>query len=385
MAYFSLGSKKLGVEFAFAMFSYFYSISVQYWVIQHPDIGGYEKYLFWFVCLYEFVIYFNVALCDPGRLDEKQKLFQKYEELLRKSKEDPENFIPTFETNADEIIYQNYFLPCDLINSQNSDERKFKFCNKCNVFKLPRMHHCSICNRCCVKYDHHCGLAINCIGVNNYHLFIVFLHASITFLLFSFAIALKYTVYDYRWEVFSTTDKVLAVILLIHNPLTAYYNYALITMYTKTCRRNMHAVEESIIGSTYDKGKFHKLQYGKNKKFYFSRTNEKGEDIIWENIKEMMTSGGRGDPVLRWFIPIPYKNRQDYSDILSGQVNDPNQIKKAIIYMKFDKNSLRDLTMLEYNIEKKVEQDLLNSGFRLKRRIEIPKCLRDQIGDLKID
>ena len=53
--------------------------------------------------------------------------------------------------------------------------------------------------------------------------------------------------------------------------------------------------------------------------------------------------------------------------------------------MKFDKNSLKELTMLEYNIEKKVELDLLNSGFRLKRRVEIPKCLRDLVGDLKLD
>ena len=93
----------------------------------------------------------------------------------------------------------------------------------------------------------------------------------------SFVIGLKYTVYDYRWEFFSTTEKVLAVILIIHNPLTAYYNYALLTMYTKTCRKNMHAVEESIIGSTYDKAKFHKLiTKAEKKRFCFTRTNDKG-------------------------------------------------------------------------------------------------------------
>ena len=70
MVYISVGSKKLGVEFAYAMFSYFYTISVQYFVVQHPNVGGFEKYLFWGICLYEFVIYFNIALCDPGRLDE---------------------------------------------------------------------------------------------------------------------------------------------------------------------------------------------------------------------------------------------------------------------------------------------------------------------------
>ncbi|TNV71244.1 hypothetical protein FGO68_gene13196 [Halteria grandinella] len=57
--------------------------------------------------------------------------------------------------------------------------KRWRFCQKCQVFKLPRMHHCSVCNRCCVRYDHHCGMAMNCIGVNNYHLFVTFLSSTI--------------------------------------------------------------------------------------------------------------------------------------------------------------------------------------------------------------
>ena len=56
-----------------------------------------------------------------------------------------------------------------------SPSPKFRYCQKCQVFKLPRMHHCSTCNKCCLKYNHHCKLIANCIGINNYHLYIIYL------------------------------------------------------------------------------------------------------------------------------------------------------------------------------------------------------------------
>lgn len=106
--------------------------------------------------------------------------FKRMEDLLEQSKESPDDFNPSFESEFEAMIWNNYFLPKDLLNSQNNDLRNFKFCKTCDVYKMPRTHHCSMCNRCCIKYDHHCGLAINCIGYNNYPLFIVFLISTVT-------------------------------------------------------------------------------------------------------------------------------------------------------------------------------------------------------------
>jgi hypothetical protein len=53
--------------------------------------------------------------------------------------------------------------------------------------------------------------------------------------------------------------------------------------------------------------------------------------------------------------------------------------------MKFDKESLRELVSLEYKIEKKIEEDLINSGFKIRRRIEIPKHLISILGDIKVE
>ena len=67
--------------------------------------------------------------------------------------------------------------------------------------------------------------------------------------------------------------------------------------------RNMHAVEEAIIGQVYDKASYHKLDFGgqKGKKFYYTRRGG-----AFENLSEMM--GSRN--ILRWLIPMPHYGRQ---------------------------------------------------------------------------
>ena len=45
------------------------------------------------------------------------------------------------------------------------------------------------------------------------------------------------------------------------------------------------------------------------------------------------------------------------------------------MYMTFDRQSLRELVKLEYSIEKKVDDDLLSSGFKMKRKIVVPKYI----------
>ncbi|TMW64807.1 hypothetical protein Poli38472_008974 [Pythium oligandrum] len=55
-----------------------------------------------------------------------------------------------------------------------ADGRK-RFCRRCNVWKVDRMHHCSSCRRCVLKMDHHCVYINKCIGYYNYKFFLQFL------------------------------------------------------------------------------------------------------------------------------------------------------------------------------------------------------------------
>ena len=118
--------------------------------------------------------------------------------------------------------------------------------------------------------------------------------------------------------------------------------------------KNMHAVEECEVGNIYDKAKYHKLwSHGEDKKFYYTRPGG-----AWNNIAEMI--GTRN--IIYWLLPVPHFGRQ-YSDLGNGQFFE---------YMRFDRLSLRDLVKLQYQIEQKVEADLLLSGFKLRSRLSIP-------------
>ena len=69
--------------------------------------------------------------------------------------------------------------------------------------------------------------------------------------------------------------------MFLHNALTMWYVSYMVSMYTTMMSRNMHAVEDSIIGSVYDKARFHKIAFNKEK-FYYTRKEK------WMNIIEMM-------------------------------------------------------------------------------------------------
>lgn len=119
---------------------------------------------------------------------------------------------------------------------------------------MPRTHHCSQCNSCCVKYDHHCGMVMNCIGVNNYHLFLQFM--VLTFLYFGTGLFLNvyYNLYlDFEQsKSYLLTVGLGSLIVGITQAGSMWYAYTMVKWYFSLAARNMHAVEESASGTTYN-------------------------------------------------------------------------------------------------------------------------------------
>ncbi|KAG5845018.1 palmitoyltransferase ZDHHC2 [Anguilla rostrata] len=67
-----------------------------------------------------------------------------------------------------------------------------RFCDRCQLVKPDRCHHCSVCDKCILKMDHHCPWVNNCVGFSNYKFFMLFLLYSLLYCLFIAATDLQY-------------------------------------------------------------------------------------------------------------------------------------------------------------------------------------------------
>eukprot|EP00928_Gymnodinium_smaydae_P089254 TRINITY_DN73246_c0_g1_i1.p1 TRINITY_DN73246_c0_g1~~TRINITY_DN73246_c0_g1_i1.p1 ORF type:complete len:206 (-),score=9.77 TRINITY_DN73246_c0_g1_i1:531-1148(-) len=47
------------------------------------------------------------------------------------------------------------------------------WCDKCELVRPRRAHHCKRCNTCVLRMDHHCPVLGNCIGVRNHKSFVL--------------------------------------------------------------------------------------------------------------------------------------------------------------------------------------------------------------------
>ncbi|XP_038556167.1 palmitoyltransferase ZDHHC15B [Micropterus salmoides] len=67
-----------------------------------------------------------------------------------------------------------------------------RFCDRCQVLKPDRCHHCSVCETCVLKMDHHCPWVNNCVGFSNYKFFLLFLSYSMLYCAFIAATVFQY-------------------------------------------------------------------------------------------------------------------------------------------------------------------------------------------------
>uniref|UniRef100_A0A8C5SR97 Palmitoyltransferase n=1 Tax=Laticauda laticaudata TaxID=8630 RepID=A0A8C5SR97_LATLA len=80
----------------------------------------------------------------------------------------------------------------DLPISTRTMSGAIRYCDRCQLIKPDRCHHCSVCDKCILKMDHHCPWVNNCVGFSNYKFFLLFLAYSLLYCLFIFATELQH-------------------------------------------------------------------------------------------------------------------------------------------------------------------------------------------------
>lgn len=75
-----------------------------------------------------------------------------------------------------------------------------RYCEKCNMIKPDRCHHCSICGICILRMDHHCPWINNCVSFTNYKFFVLFLGYTFALCVFVSATTFPYTLSFWNFE-----------------------------------------------------------------------------------------------------------------------------------------------------------------------------------------
>ncbi|XP_015114303.1 palmitoyltransferase ZDHHC15B isoform X2 [Diachasma alloeum] len=95
-------------------------------------------------------------------------------------------------------------LAQDLPVTNRTVRGAIRFCDKCQLIKPDRAHHCSVCRQCVLKMDHHCPWVNNCVAYHNYKFFMLFLMYALLYCVFIAATSLQYFIHFWKGELDGT-------------------------------------------------------------------------------------------------------------------------------------------------------------------------------------
>ncbi|XP_021943744.1 palmitoyltransferase ZDHHC15B isoform X2 [Folsomia candida] len=134
--------------------------------------------------------YFQTIFTTSNRVPRKFKIPQNLMERIESA---------TNDTEISEIL-DNLVRTQQLPVQTRTNISQIRFCEKCQIIKPDRTHHCSVCGHCILKMDHHCPWVNNCVCFDNYKFFILFLAYAFLYCLVVFSISCRYFIQFWRGD-----------------------------------------------------------------------------------------------------------------------------------------------------------------------------------------
>ncbi|KAM8954033.1 palmitoyltransferase ZDHHC15 [Pelodytes ibericus] len=154
-----------------------------------------------------------------------------------------------------------------------------RFCDRCQVVKPDRCHHCSVCGMCVLKMDHHCPWVNNCIGYSNYKFFLLFLAYSMLYCMYIASTVFKYFLLYWKGDLSNGRAKFHVLFLLF---VSAMFFISLLFLFGYHCwlvglnRTTLEAFAAPVFQTGPDKNGFHlgvqknlEQVFGKQRKMWF--------------------------------------------------------------------------------------------------------------------
>lgn len=142
-------------------------------------------------------------------------------------------------------LTSNKVPECYKLQTKNSDcNEQLDFCKHCNHYKPSRCHHCNLCKRCILKQDHHCFFTSTCIGYENQRFFIVFTFWMGLGFVYSFFIAIVYSMSS-EWRTLPLYDYVLLPLSFLR------YLFGYLTSYEIFCLFVAHSLCVAIYAANF--------------------------------------------------------------------------------------------------------------------------------------
>lgn len=130
---------------------YAYAIQLCFFNLQNVILRVIFLVVFHYLMLMTLWSYYQTVFTEPGKVPRNFWLTNEDMDALNSAPSEPER----------QAIFNHIVSERNIPIATRTYSGSFRVCEKCNLIKPDRAHHCSVCDCCVLKMDHHCPWCVS--------------------------------------------------------------------------------------------------------------------------------------------------------------------------------------------------------------------------------